>query len=99
HTVPPAGRMRRIYVTDNNGSATAQVRFSGAISGPGGLIKDGGNSAGGANLQGTLILSGAASNTYTGLINLQGGTLILAKTGGAIAVPGNLQISNNTGGT
>jgi autotransporter-associated beta strand protein len=89
--------LHRIYVADNNGSATDQVRFSGAISGPGGLLKDGGNSAGGANNGGTLILSGTGANTYTGLTNVQQGTLILAKTG-VNAIGGDLQISNNQGG-
>jgi len=90
-TLSTAG-MRRVFVYDNNGVATDQVRFSGAISGAGGLIKDGQNSAGGANLQGTLILSGANDNTYTGLTEVIGGVLRLNKSAGVVAVPGDLQI-------
>jgi autotransporter-associated beta strand protein len=78
------GGIRRVFV-DN-----AQARLSGALSGPGGLFKDGNNN---------LVLSGATSNTYTGLTNVSGGTLILSKTGGAIALAGDVQISNNQGGT
>ena len=92
------GGMRRIYVADNNGVTTDQVNFSGAISGPGGLIKDGGNSAafttntGPANIQGRLILSGASANTYTGLTNVIAGTLALNKTASVNAIGGDLQI-------
>lgn len=84
--------MRRVYVADNNGSTTDQVRFSGAISGAGGLIKDGGDSAGGANLQGRLILGGTSANTYTGLTDVVGGVLALAKPAGVNAIGGDLQI-------
>ncbi|OYW29150.1 MAG: hypothetical protein B7Z47_05115, partial [Chthoniobacter sp. 12-60-6] len=41
---------------------------------------------------GTLTLSGSASNTYTGITTVTGGTLILGKTDGAVAVPGALTI-------
>jgi autotransporter-associated beta strand protein len=41
--------------------------------------------------------SGGGSNTYTGLTDVQGGFLMLAKTGGALAVAGNLEIGG--GGT
>jgi fibronectin-binding autotransporter adhesin len=56
--------------------------------------------AGGANLSmvktgtGSMTLSGAASNTYSGSAGtvVTGGTLILAKTGGATAISTNLTI-------
>ena len=41
---------------------------------------------------GALTLSGASSNTYTGTTTVTGGNLILSKTGGATAIPGNLAI-------
>lgn len=45
-------------------------------------------------LNNTQILSGSASNTYTGVTTLGGsGRLVLAKTGGAIAIPGNVNLS------
>lgn len=40
----------------------------------------------------TQTFSGSASNTYTGLTTVNTGTLVLAKTGGAIAVGGSLTI-------
>ena len=41
---------------------------------------------------GTLYLQGSASNTYSGATTIQG-TLVAAKTGGAIAIPGNVTLS------
>lgn len=60
--------------------------ISGPIGGPGGLVK----------LAGTAVtLSGASSNTYAGTTTLGSfGKLILAKTGGATAIPGNINISS-----
>ena len=40
----------------------------------------------------TLTLGGSDSNTFTGLTTVNAGTLILAKTGGALAIPGNLTV-------
>ena len=62
------------------GSTTFEI--DGAISGPGNFFKTDG---------GTVLLAGAASNTYTGTTTVGAGTLILSKTG-AVAVPGNLVI-------
>jgi large repetitive protein len=45
---------------------------------------------------GVVQVTGAASNTYTGLTTVVDGTLLLDKTGGAIAVAGNLTVGNNT---
>ena len=41
---------------------------------------------------GALTLSGSVSNTYTGATIVNAGTLILGKTGGAIAIPGALTV-------
>lgn len=59
--------------------------ISGAISGTGNLIKVSGNN---------VTLSGSSSNTYVGTTTLGDlGRLTLAKTGGAIAIPGNINMS------
>ena len=41
---------------------------------------------------GTLILAGSSSNTYTGTTEVEGGTLLLDKTGGAVAIAGALSV-------
>ena len=46
---------------------------------------------------GTLTLGGASSNTYSGTTTVNGGTLALAKSGGTVAVSGNLTIGDGTG--
>jgi fibronectin-binding autotransporter adhesin len=74
---------RRIVTGANNS------RFSGVLSGAGGLIIDG---------AGTLNMTGANANSYTGLTTIMGGTVILNKTGGN-AINGDIQISSNQGGT
>ncbi|WP_395745240.1 beta strand repeat-containing protein [Prosthecobacter sp.] len=48
---------------------------------------------------GTLTLSGSTSNTYTGATTVSAGTLILGKTGGAVAVPGALAIGASAAST
>jgi autotransporter-associated beta strand protein len=70
------------------GGSPGMFTLSGVISGPGNLTK----------LQGNAItLSGATSNTYTGLTILGGtGKLVLAKTGGSIAIPGNIHLSSTS---
>ncbi len=45
---------------------------------------------------GQLTLGGAASNTYTGTTIVDNGNLVLAKTGGAFAIVGNVQMGNGT---
>ena len=47
---------------------------------------------------GTLYIKGAASNTYTGPTTIMG-TVVLAKTGGGIAIPGNITLSETGDGT
>jgi autotransporter-associated beta strand protein len=46
---------------------------------------------------GTATFSGAAANTYAGVTTVQGGTLVLAKTAGINAIPGNVTIGDGTG--
>ncbi|MEQ8791942.1 MAG: autotransporter-associated beta strand repeat-containing protein, partial [Pirellulaceae bacterium] len=47
---------------------------------------------------GTLIFSGGDSNTYAGDTNVNEGELVLGKTGGAVAIAGNLIIGDHLGG-
>ena len=71
----------------NNGTLT----FSGKISGPGGLVI-GKLSTTLADECGPIAFSGAASNDYGGGMTINRGTVYLQKTGGAIAIPGNVTI-------
>ncbi len=59
----------------------------GAAAIDGGLLKTG---------AGTLTLGGSTANTYTGLTSVTGGTLVLNKGNGFLAVPGDLAIGNAT---
>jgi len=65
------------------------------------VIDDGGN-GNGINLiagaAGSLTLSGTAANTYTGTTAINGGTLLLNKTPGVNAIPGNLAVGDVAGG-
>ncbi len=45
---------------------------------------------------GSLTISGASANTYTGLTTVTAGVLILSKTAGVAAIPGNLAINGTT---
>ncbi len=71
------------------------LRYAGPISQSGGTrqARFGYNGAGGYG--GTVELSGAASNTYTGETSVLSGTLLLSKTGGAKAIEGNLRIATS----
>jgi autotransporter-associated beta strand protein len=71
----------------NNGMLT----FSGKISGPGGLVI-GKQTTTLADECGSITISGAASNDYSGGTTINRGTLYLQKTGGALAIPGDLTI-------
>lgn len=65
-------------------NAGGSVTFSGVLSG-----------AGAFNFQGpgTITLSGASANTYTGASNANGGTLILNKSANTIAIPTALTVA------
>lgn len=73
-------------ITVNNSDSSAVARLTKAISGAGGLTKTG---------NGDLYLTGTDSNSHAGGTGISNGMLFLNKTGGAVAVPGNL----NIGGT
>ena len=62
----------------------ASLTLSGAIDGPGALVK--------TDL-GSLTLRGATPNTYAGPTTVSAGTLILGKNSSTVAVPGALDIS------
>ena len=47
----------------------------------------------------TIVFIGQASNTYTGGTTLQRSTMRLARTGGAISIPGDMRIIQDSGGT
>jgi fibronectin-binding autotransporter adhesin len=66
-------------------SAGGDVEFRGAFSGTGGATV--------RATTGRVLLNGAAANTHTGLSTLESGTLVLGKTGGALAVSGDLTVS------
>ena len=48
---------------------------------------------------GTLTLDGSSSNTFTGATTVSSGTLVLAKTGGAVAIAGSLTVGNSAAST
>ncbi len=68
---------------------TGTLAVNGVVGGAFGLSKTGG---------GELTLGGAASNTFTGTTILDSGNLVLAKTGGAFAIIGNVQMGNGAAG-
>ncbi len=70
---------------------TKLLVIDGVLSGGSGTITNSGN-----GFNATLRLTGSASNTFTGTWAVSAGTTELAKTGGAIALPTNV---NLTGGT
>ena len=60
-------------------AASTTTTESGALSGSGGITKNG---------AGTLVVSGSSANTFTGASAVNAGTLKLEKTGGASAISG-----------
>jgi fibronectin-binding autotransporter adhesin len=81
------GGARGVQVNDNPNSGGDFATLSGVLS----------DSVGGATLTktgtGTLYISGAASNTYSGQTTIGNGRVVLAKTGGAVAIAGNVLMS------
>lgn len=76
-----------VNVTVKNNTGT--ITLGGEIGGSGGL--------GTSNYTGTLKLIGSKSNTFTGLTTVKSGTIDLGKTGGAIAVAGDVEVGDGTG--
>jgi autotransporter-associated beta strand protein len=66
-------------------SAGGDVEFRGAFSGTGGATV--------RATTGRVLLNGSTANTHAGLTTLESGTLVLAKTGGAAALPGDVTVS------
>ncbi|HEX8911701.1 MAG TPA: autotransporter-associated beta strand repeat-containing protein [Humisphaera sp.] len=95
-----------IVVTGTTGGQTLTLQGTGTGATGGGFLNSVIANGSGTNVTslaklgtGSWTLGGSAANTYTGLTTVAGsnataGALILAKTGGALAVPGNLTIGN-----
>lgn len=86
------GGSTNAVLTAGNGNETSN--FSG-------LIQDGSTGTLGITKAGTGVLTfdGSLSNTYSGTTTINAGTLSLAKTGGAIAVVGNITVGDGSGST
>nr|MBA2480100.1 hypothetical protein [Planctomycetota bacterium] len=82
----PAGGLT-VTVSD----ATSALNLQGIIS----SLTDGVTNAG----VGALGYTGAATNTYAGATTVNSGTLVLNRTGAAIAVPGALTVGNGSAAT
>ena len=67
-------------------SAGSSLTIAGAIAGPGSSLTKSGD--------GAMFLSGTNANTYDGATTVLGGMLVLGKSPGLNAVPGDLTISN-----
>jgi autotransporter-associated beta strand protein len=71
---------------------TGFLNLIGPVGGPGGFTESG-------FTDGTVILSGSAPNTYTGQTEVRGSLLVLDKSSADGAIPGNLFVRNNPGGS
>ena len=69
-------------------AGSAGLTLGGVVSGANGFTKSGG---------GTLTFTGSKSNDYTGQISVTGGTVILGKDSGVLAITGDLIIGDGTG--
>ncbi|MBN2578715.1 MAG: autotransporter-associated beta strand repeat-containing protein [Pirellulales bacterium] len=78
-----------------NYTGNGTLTLSGKITGPGGLVL-GKLAPTMADENGVITLSGATGNDYTGGTTINRGTVYLAKTGGAVAIPGNVTLSTAT---
>jgi autotransporter-associated beta strand protein len=79
--------------TINLGGVTRSITLAANSVTLGGVGSNGGLAIESNSASRSLTLNGAGSNTYTGLTTVNGGTVTLAKTGGAIAVAGDLAIN------
>ncbi|HEX3658961.1 MAG TPA: autotransporter-associated beta strand repeat-containing protein [Pirellulales bacterium] len=76
----------------SHGAAAVDLNISAAISNGTGLVNTTVIKAG----LGTLKFSGGTSNTYNGTTEVNEGTLLLAKTGGALAMSGALTVGDGS---
>ncbi len=70
------------------GSSGNDLELQGALSGPGGLIVK--------EVDRSLTLAGVTTNTYAGTTRIVSGTLVCAKTGGATALPGAVELGDGS---
>ncbi len=70
-----------------NVATDTTLRLTGAVSGTGAMAIFGG---------GTAVLAGSDSNTFTGITQISQGTVQLNKTGGAVAISGDLVAAGGT---
>ena len=88
-----AGQITLAATSDvGNSENNAPLVLSGKITGPGGLVIGKPGTAA-VTQYGAVTLAGTASNNYSGGTTINRGTVYLQKSGGAIAIPGNLSIS------
>jgi autotransporter-associated beta strand protein len=78
-----------------NCNGNGMMTLSGKVTGAGGLVL-GKLAPTLADEFGSITVSGSTSNDYTGGTTINRGTVYLAKTSGAIAVPGNVTINTAT---
>ncbi|MDO8544212.1 MAG: autotransporter-associated beta strand repeat-containing protein [Opitutaceae bacterium] len=71
-----------------NADGTSTIDFTGVVSGTGNITKTG---------DGTVTLGGSGANLFLGTATVNAGTLALAKTGGALAINGNIIIGDGSG--
>lgn len=85
-----------------NYAGNGTMTISGKITGPGGLVLGKTNPTL-ADENGAILLGGTISNNYAGGTTINRGTVYLQKTGGAIAIPGDISLKtefyNGTGNT
>jgi autotransporter-associated beta strand protein len=78
-----------------NYTGNGELTLGGKITGPGGLVL-GKLAPTLADENGAIRITGSTSNDYAGGTSINRGTVYLAKSGGAIAIPGNVTIGTST---